>query len=181
MLCESHDYKFFCYSSWTHIITTPVYYTDLMTMYTTPYSTISLVTWPIAVPNTSHILSTHPPPLLTPYHIPILYFPHSNLLPLSRHAYVYTRELIVKYINASSCFFVTKETDSTVLCCCSPNTQSNNDLKTSHKPVGWAKQSGKRLNHRLACEATNTILYEDDGNGPQTEKDCPHYQESQGT
>lgn len=86
-----------------------------------------------------------------------------------------------KYINVSSCFFVTKETSCTVLCCCSPNTQSNKDLKTSHKPIGWAKESGKRLDHRLACEATNTILYEDDGNGPQTEEDCPHYQESQGT
>ena len=73
MLCESHDYKFLCYPSWTHVIKTPMYYTDLMTMYTTPYSTISLITWPIAVPNTSHVLSTHPPPLLTPV-------PHPNII-----------------------------------------------------------------------------------------------------
>lgn len=136
------------------------------------------------------LLTSYPPTLLRyspPYHIPILYFPHSNLLPLSRHTYIYiyiyegAYHKFSKYINVSSCFFVTKETSCTVLCCCSPNTQSNKDLKTSHKPIGWAKESGKRLDHRLACEATNTILYEDDGNGPQTEEDCPHYQESQGT
>ena len=73
------------------------------------------------------------------------------------------------------------ETGCTVLCCCSPNAQSNYDLETSHKPVGWAKQTGKRLDHRLPCEAADTILYENDGYGPQPEKECPHYQKGQGT